>query len=325
MGIFGGEFVMRFGLHQVALLFIVVFSAFTSFSAGAQTRRMEGDLSSIKVSDNIYMFQMGSAGNVGVLVGDDGVVLIDDQFAPMTSRITDAVAELSDQPVRYVFNTHWHGDHTGGNRNFGKLGPVIVAHDNVRRRMSSEQFHLFFKARSAAAPPEALPVITFNDSMTFYLNDEVIDVLHLPVAHTDGDAVYYFRKADVLHTGDAFINRGYPLIDIASGGSIKGQIEATNRMLDMIGPDTIIIPGHGPLADKGRMIAVRDMLVTARERVAELIARDMGLDEIITAEPLAELDLEWGGGFLRAKYFVTIIYQGETGIWSKPENMPLAE
>jgi len=325
MGIFGGEFVMRFGLHQVALLFIVVFSAFTSFSAGAQTRRMEGDLNSIKVSDNIYMFQMGSAGNVGVLVGDDGVVLIDDQFAPMTSRITDAVAELSDQPVRYVFNTHWHGDHTGGNRNFGKLGPVIVAHDNVRRRMSSEQFHLFFKARSAAAPPEALPVITFNDSMTFYLNDEVIDVLHLPVAHTDGDAVYYFRKADVLHTGDAFINRGYPLIDIASGGSIKGQIEATNRMLDMIGPDTIIIPGHGPLADKGRMIAVRDMLVTARERVAELIARDMGLDEIITAEPLAELDLEWGGGFLRAKYFVTIIYQGETGIWSKPENMPLAE
>ncbi len=161
--------------------------------------------------------------------------------------------------------------------------------------------------------------------MTFYLNDEVIDVLHVPVAHTDGDAVFYFRKADVLHTGDAFINRGYPLIDIASGGSIKGQIEATNRMLDMIGPDTIIIPGHGPLADKDRMIAVRDMLVTARERVAELVARDMELDEIIAAEPLAELDSEWGGGFLRAKYFVTIIYQGETGIWSKPENMPLAE
>jgi cyclase len=286
---------------------------------------MEGDLSSIKVRDNIYMFQMGSAGNVGVLVGEDGVVLIDDQFAPMTSRITDAVAELSDQPVRYVFNTHWHGDHTGGNRNFGKLGPVIVAHDNVRQRLSSEQFHLFFKARSAAAPPAALPVITFNDSMTFYLNDEVIDVLHVPVAHTDGDAVFYFRKADVLHAGDAFINRGYPLIDIASGGSIKGQIEATNRMLGMIGSETIIIPGHGALADKDRMIAVRDMLVTARERVTQLIARGMGLDEIIAANPLAELEPEWGGGFLRARYFVTIIYQSETGDWSKPENMPLAE
>jgi cyclase len=316
---------MRCGLHRLVFLCIFIFSAFTGFNASAQTRRMEGDLSSIKVRDNIYMFQMGSAGNVGVLVGEDGVVLIDDQFAPMTSRITDAVAELSDQPVRYVFNTHWHGDHTGGNRNFGKLGPVIVAHDNVRQRLSSEQFHLFFKARSAAAPPAALPVITFNDSMTFYLNDEVIDVLHVPVAHTDGDAVFYFRKADVLHAGDAFINRGYPLIDIASGGSIKGQIEATNRMLGMIGSETIIIPGHGALADKDRMIAVRDMLVTARERVTQLIARGMGLDEIIAANPLAELEPEWGGGFLRARYFVTIIYQSETGDWSKPENMPLAE
>jgi len=316
---------MHPGFHQIVLLCIFIFSAFTSFSASAQARRMEGDLSSIKVRENIHMFQMGTAGNVGVLVGDDGVVLIDDQFAPMTSRIVDAVAKLSDQPIRYIFNTHWHGDHTGGNKNFGKLGPVIVAHDNVRQRLNSEQFHLFFKARSAAAPHEALPVITFNDSMTFYLNDEVIDVLHVPVAHTDGDAVFYFRKADVLHAGDAFINRGYPLIDIASGGSIQGQIEATNRMLEMIGSDTVIIPGHGPLADKERMIAVRDMLVVARERVVELIARGIGLEEIIAAEPLTELEPEWGGGFLRAKYFVTIIYQSETGDWSKPENMPLAE
>ena len=316
---------MHPGFHQIVLLCIFIFSAITSFSASAQARRMEGDLSSIEVRENIYMFQMGTAGNLGVLVGDDGVVLIDDQFAPMTSRIMDAVVKISDQPIRYIFNTHWHGDHTGGNKNFGKLGPVIVAHDNVRQRLSSEQFHLFFKARSAAAPHEALPVITFNDSMTFYLNDEVIDVLHVPVAHTDGDAVFYFRKADVLHAGDAFINRGYPLIDIASGGSIKGQIEATNRMLEIIGPDTVIIPGHGPLADKERMTAVRDMLVVARERVVELIARGMVLEEIIAAEPLADLEPEWGGGFLRAKYFVTIIYQSETGDWRKPENMPLAK
>lgn len=316
---------MHPGFHQIVLLCIFIFSALTSFSASGQARRMEGDLSSIEVRENIYMLQMGTAGNVGVLAGDDGVVLIDDQFAPMTSRIMDAVTKISDQPIRYIFNTHWHGDHTGGNKNFGKLGPVIVAHDNVRQRLSSEQFHLFFKARSAAAPHEALPVITFNDSMTFYLNDEVIDVLHVPVAHTDGDAVFYFRKADVLHAGDAFINRGYPLIDIASGGSIKGQIEATNRMLEMIGSDTVIIPGHGPLADQERMAAVRDMLVVARERVVELIARGMVLEEIIAAEPLAELEPEWGGGFLRAKYFVTIIYQSETGDWRKPENMPLAE
>ena len=316
---------MLFSRQTIMLTCLLLVGACVSYGTAAQTRRMEGELTTVPVSDNIYMLQMGTAGNVGVLVGDDGVVLIDDQFAPMTSRIMDAVVKISDQPIRYIFNTHWHGDHTGGNKNFGKLGPVIVAHDNVRQRLSSEQFHLFFKARSAAAPHEALPVITFNDSMTFYLNDEVIDVLHVPVAHTDGDAVFYFRKADVLHAGDAFINRGYPLIDIASGGSIKGQIEATNRMLEIIGPDTVIIPGHGPLADKERMTAVRDMLVVARERVVELIARGMVLEEIIAAEPLADLEPEWGGGFLRAKYFVTIIYQSETGDWRKPENMPLAE
>lgn len=316
---------MLLGNRQLFMLGLLLGVSVIISSAFTQTRRMEDKLTSTQVRENIYMLQMGSAGNVGVFVGNDGVMLIDDQFAPMTARIVDAVAELTDQPVRYVFNTHWHGDHTGGNRNFGALGLVIVAHDNVRRRMSSEQFHLFFKARSAAALADALPVITFSDSMSFYFNDDVIEVIHVPLAHTDGDAVFYFREADVLHTGDAFINRGYPLIDIASGGSIKGQIEATNRMLDMIGPATIVIPGHGPLADKSRMVAVRDMLVLARQRVIELINKGMALDEIVAAEPLAELEPEWGGGFLRAKYFVTIIYQSETGEWSKPENMPLLE
>jgi cyclase len=312
-------------LRRTTLLCTLLFGVLVSFCVAGQARRMEGNLSSVLVRANIHLLQMGSAGNVGVFVGDDGVILIDDQFGPMTDRIVDAVAELSDKPVRYVFNTHWHGDHTGGNQNFGKLGPVIVAHDNVRQRMSSEQFHLFFKARSAAAPADALPVITFSDTMSFYFNNDTIDVVHVPVAHTDGDSVFYFRGADVLHTGDAFINRGYPLIDIASGGSVKGQIEATNRMLEMIGPETIIIPGHGPLAGKERMVAVRDMLVIARERVTNLIAQGMELNEVIAARPLAELEPEWGGGFLRAKYFVTIIYQSETGEWSKPENMPLAE
>jgi cyclase len=232
---------------------------------------------------------------------------------------------LTDKPIKYIFNSHWHGDHTGGNRNFGTQGPVIVAHENVRTRLSSEQFHLFFKARSAASPAEALPVITFNDTINFYFNDDVIDVVHLPNAHTDGDSVFYFRNADIIHAGDVFINRGYPLIDIVSGGSIKGQIAATNRILEMMGPETIVIPGHGPLADKARVAEVRDMLLTAWMNVANLIIEGKTLEEIIAAEPLAELDAEWGNGFLRAKYFVEIIYQSETGDWSKPINMPLAE
>jgi cyclase len=293
--------------------------------AEAQGRKMEGDVGTVRVRDNIYMLTMGSAGNVGVSIGEDGVALIDDQFAPMNKRINAAVDQLTDKPIRYLFNSHWHGDHSGGNKAFAEQGPVIVAHDNVRQRLSAEQFHLFFKARSAPAPVEARPAITFNDSMTFYFNGDTIEVLHMPAAHTDGDSVFYFRNTDVIHTGDVFINRGYPLIDIASGGTIKGQIAATNRIIEMMGPDTIVIPGHGPLADKARVVAVRNMLLTAWKNVAELIIQGKTLEEIIAAEPLADLDPKWGQGFLKAKYFVEIIYQSETGDWERPEDMLLVE
>ena len=291
----------------------------------AQSRRLEGDIETVHVRDNIYMLMMEPAGNVLVSVGEDGVLLIDDQFAPMTDRILAAVGELSDKPVKYLLNTHWHGDHTGGNRNFGPLGIGIVAHDNARARMSEEQFHLVFRARSAASPPEALPDITYNDTMTMHFNGDQVDIVHTPVAHTDGDSIIYFRNADVLHTGDAYINRGYPLIDIASGGTIAGQIKATNRMIEMVGDDTIVMSGHGPLSDKQRLIATRDMLVEARARVVGLLGQGKTLAEIKAANPLAELDPEWEIGMIKSKLFVTIVYQSETGDWVKPENMPIAE
>lgn len=291
----------------------------------AQGRRMEGELEITALRGNLTLLAMEPAGNVIASIGPDGVLLIDDQFAPMTPRISKAVDDLGGGELVYLFNTHWHGDHTGGNANLAELGMTIVAHDNVRKRLTEEQFHLLFKARSAPRPPEALPVITFNDRMTFYFNDDIVDVVHVPLAHTDGDALFYFRNADVLHTGDAFINRGYPLIDVASGGSIKGQIEATQKMIDLAGPDTIVVSGHGPLADREQLIAVRDMLITARENVVELIGQGLTLKEIKAAEPLKELDPEWGTGFLKGRAFVTIIYQAETGDWEKPANMPLAE
>lgn len=308
----------------ITLLAIIAFTLSWD-NAAAQTRRMEGELEVVPIRDNLTLLAMEPAGNVLVSSGEDGILLIDDQFAPMTPRITEAVEALGGGELVYLFNTHWHGDHTGGNANFGNLGVTIVAHDNVRKRLAEEQFHLLFKARSAPRPPEALPVITFNDRMTFYFNDDVVDVVHVPFAHTDGDAVLYFRNADVMHTGDAFINRGYPLIDVATGGSIKGQIEATQTMIDLAGPDTIVVSGHGPLADRDQLVAVRDMLITARERVVALIDAGLTLKEIKAAEPLKELDAEWGTGFLKARAFVTIIYQAETSDWEKPENMPLAE
>lgn len=290
----------------------------TANSVGAQGRRMEGNLEVIPVRDNIYLMVMEPAGNVAVWVGEDGLLMVDNQFAPMTGRILTAIAELTDRPLRYVLNTHWHGDHTGGNLNLGRMGYTLVAHDNVRERMNSVQYHLLFRTGTRPQPPQALPVITYSDRMTIHLAGERIDVIHLPVAHTDGDSAVYFQAPDVLHTGDAFINRGYPLIDIASGGTIQGQIEATNRMLELIGDNTIIIPGHGPLADRRRMIEIRDMLVTARQKVVELI--DQGLDAraIKAADPLAELNPVWEQGFIKSRAFVNIIYQSETGDWSVP-------
>ena len=287
----------------------------------AQGRRFEGPLETVPLRGSVYMMVMEPAGNIGVSAGADGAFVIDDQFAPMTERIIAAVAELTDQPIAFVANTHWHGDHSGSNENFGRVGYTIVAHENVRARLNSIQYHLFFKTGTRPRPPDALPVITYDDRMTFHLNDEVIEVIHVPVAHTDGDSAFYFREANVLHTGDAFINRGYPLIDIASGGSVKGLIEAANQMLEIVDDETIIIPGHGPLADRARMIEIRDMLADARERVVALIDQGMSLNDIKAAKPLATLDPEWGQALIKGRAFVTIIYQSETGDWEIPEEI----
>jgi glyoxylase-like metal-dependent hydrolase (beta-lactamase superfamily II) len=279
---------------------------------------MEGDLIVTPVRGGVYLMEMEPAGNLGVSVGEDGAFVIDDQFAPMTDRIIDAVAELTDQPIKYVLNTHWHGDHTGSNENLGTLGHTIIAHDNVRARMSSDQYHLVFKQGTPPHPAAALPVITFSATMTFHFNGDTIHVIHVPRAHTDGDSIFYFEKADVMHTGDAFINRGYPLIDIASGGTIKGQIEATNKMLEFVGPDTIVIPGHGPLADRTRMVEIRDMLIAARTAVVKLLEQGLSLNEILAAQPLADLDEKWAQGIVKGRLFTRIVYQSETGDWELP-------
>ena len=277
-------------------------------AALAQQDFSKMEVTSQKVAEGVYMLT-GAGGNIGLSVGADTAFLVDDQYAPMTPKIKAAVAALTTKPVRFVLNTHWHGDHTGGNKDLGESGTLIVAHENVRKRMTAEQFLEAFGQKVPPADPAALPVVTFSDSVTFHLNGEEIYAFHIPPAHTDGDSLIQFRKANVIHGGDAFFNGMYPFIDLSTGGSVGGMIAAADRMLALAGESTKIIPGHGPLATKADLKAYRDMLATARDRVAAQVKAGKTLEQTTAAKPLAELDAKWGQGFLKADAFVSILYK----------------
>jgi glyoxylase-like metal-dependent hydrolase (beta-lactamase superfamily II) len=233
----------------------------------------------------------GAGGNIGLSYGDDGNVLIDDQYAPLTARILAAVRSVDPDPVRFVVNTHWHGDHTGGNENIGRAGAVIVAHDNVRRRLSLGQ--MLRGSQVPPAPPAALPVVTFSDDVSFHLNGDDIRVHHVEHAHTDGDALVHWTGANVLHMGDTFFNGMLPFIDLESGGSIDGAIAAVEAGLALANEQTAIIPGHGPMARRADLVRYRDMLRTLRDRVAAAIGEGRSLEQIQAlrlADPYATPD-----------------------------------
>jgi cyclase len=262
---------------------------------------------SLPVSKGVYMLQ-GAGGNIGLLVGKDAAFLVDDQYAPLTAKILAAVKAITDQPVRFVVNTHWHGDHTGGNENLGNAGVIIVAHDNVRTRMSTEQFIAAFNSKTPPSPPKAMPLVTFSETVAFHLNDEDIHVVHVPPAHTDGDAIIHFTAANVLHLGDTFFNGMYPFIDVSTGGSQDGMIGAANAALRYANDSTKIIPGHGPLGTRADLVAYRDMMVKVRDRVAALIKQGKTREQVIAAKPTADLDAKWATGFLKPDVFLGIVY-----------------
>jgi len=253
----------------------------------------------------------GPGGNIGLSYGADGNVLIDDQYAPVSDKVAAAIATLDRDPVKFVINTHWHGDHTGGNENFGKRGAVILAHDNVRTRMTSEQVMKELGMTVPPSPAGALPVVTFGDGVTLHINGDTLHVIHVAHAHTDGDALVHWEKADVLHMGHAFfLKESFPFIDLSSGGSIDGLIAAANLGLALAKPTTKIIPGHGPVGTRADLLAYRDMLVDVRAKVAAAIAGKQTLAQLLATRPVARYGMP--DGFIKPDQFVTHVHASLT-------------
>ncbi len=260
------------------------------------------------VAGSVYMLT-GRGGNIGVCAGPDGIVVVDDQYAPLAPKIQAALKGISDKPVRFILNTHWHGDHTGGNAYFGKLG-TIVAHENVRTRLESGGSTRFGKVDPA--PREALPIVTFNDRLAVHLNEEDIQAWHFPHGHTDGDILIYFKPSNVLHMGDDFFNGIFPFIDVDSGGSVAGMIANGEKVLATVPDDVKIIPGHGPLAGKAELKAFVEMLRGTSGAVEAALKQGKTLEQMKQEKVLAAWDEKWGKGFLKTDDFTEILYNSLT-------------
>lgn len=264
-----------------------------------------------EVAPGVYVLY-GRGGNIGVSVGADGVFLIDDQYANMTAPVEAALAKLAPTPPRFVINTHWHGDHTGGNENLAARGSVIVAHDNVRARMSAEQFSEFFQRTTPPSPAGALPVVTFSDNLSLHVNGDELRGVHVGQAHTDGDVFIHFRKANVIHTGDLVFHAMYPFVDLDSGGSVAGVIAAVDRMLALADDRTRVIPGHGRATDRKGLEEYRKLLVTTRDRMRARVQAGRTLDEVLAEKPFADFDGTLAWQFITAERYIQILYRDAT-------------
>jgi len=256
-----------------------------------------------KLSDNLYMLT-GAGGNIGVLVGPDGTLMVDDQFAPLSARIQDAIKTISPGAVRFLINTHIHGDHSGGNENFKKTGSTIIAQDNVRKRMSSSAVNSKTKAVTPPRDKDAWPIVTFPNSLSVHLNDEDIELLYLGPAHTDGDVAVWFKTANVFHLGDMFVTYGYPYIDYEGGGSINGFVANLDKILLLLNDKTRIIPGHGDICTKADVQKFRDTLADIRDQVQTALKKGKKAQEIAGLDIASKYDATWGKGFTKGKDFV---------------------
>jgi len=280
-------------------------------------RAQQADFSKVtikttKVSEGIYLLE-GSGGNIGISIGEDGVVVIDDEFAPLTPKIQAAITAITPKPIKFVLNTHWHGDHVGGNENLAASGAVIVAHDNVRKRMSVGQFMEMMKRQVPPAPAKALPVVTFSTDVTLHLNGEDIHIVYVGPAHTDGDAIVVFPKAKVVHMGDCFMTISYPFVDLSSGGSYDGFITVAEKVLSMVDNSFKIIPGHGALSGKAELQTWRDMLNAIRTRVKKEADAGKSLEDIQKLKVTAAWDDKWGKEFIKPDQVVEFAFKAVKG------------
>lgn len=259
-----------------------------------------------KLTDGVAVL-FGAGGNIGVSHGEDGTLLIDDQFAPLSEKIQNAIAALGADEAQFVINTHWHGDHSGGNENFGNAGAMIIAHDNVRVRMLGEQTS--GRGNNPASPKVALPSATYADGVKLYLNGDEIHVIHIPTGHTDGDSIVYFKKANVIHMGDTYFNQvTLPFIDLNSGGNAKGILASSEKALSLADENTQIIPGHGPMATKADLQAYRDMMAKVIARVQAGIDAGQTLEELQALDLLKDMDVN-KDGFIKQDAFIGFVYE----------------
>jgi cyclase len=268
-----------------AALGLVVAPAFFAQGISAQGQ----DFSAVVVTPHAvagtFYYLEGSGGNIGVSIGDDGVLMVDTQFAPLSEKIVQAIRTLSDGPIQLIINTHIHGDHNGGNENFAAMGIPIASHYNVRSRIASG---------TPVRPDSARPVLTYGDGLSLHLNGELINVIKVPPAHTDGDSIVHFTGSNVIHAGDVFRTTGYPGVDAGNGGTVRGTIEALDVILGLAGPDTLIVPGHGVVASRNDVVEFRAMVVEIRNRISALINQGMTLEQVVAANATADLDARWG-------------------------------
>lgn len=265
-------------IGKIISVLCVLIAGFMSLAATGQA--VDEKIIPIPVTEQIYMIA-GKGGNIGLFIGEDGTFLIDDQFAPLTEKIVEAIKSVGGDYPKFLINTHYHGDHTGGNEKLGQGGTLIFSHDNVRERLSTGSFLEAFNMKRSGVSREGLPVVTFSEDISFHLNGDSIRATHVPHAHTDGDSFVYFKAANVIHAGDFFFNGFYPFIDVNHGGSLKGMIKAVDKVLSLADDSTKIIAGHGPLGDKKQLASYRQMLGIAYERLSKLKAEGKTAQEAV--------------------------------------------